>query len=143
MSGNLLKYLVLCTVLVYVTYARPCNVGALSAAEYEIVLRKIMGCYDTPVAERTCVDNRALRKFYRWIKDERHISVGPSGKTIYIDGKKLLKKDEIDLAIKKAEKDTKCSGARKLAERIKARFMGCSENIVVDSKSRRVNLKVR
>ena len=91
------------------------------------MLRKITGRYDTPVAERSSADNRLLRKYYRWIKQGKDISVGPSCKTVYIDGKKLTRKEEIERAIKMAEKESKGSGARKVTGRIKARFIGCSE----------------
>ena len=64
--------------------------------------------------------------------------MGPSCKTVYIDGKKLMRKEEIERAIKMAEKKSKGSGARKVTGPI----IGCSEANVVSSKSSRTNSKV-
>ena len=126
--------------VIVVIGARNRDFNALSDEEYDLLLRKITGRYDTPViAERSSAD---IRKDYRWINQGKDISVSPSCKTVYIDGKKLMRKEEIERAIKMAEKESKGSGACKVTGRIKARFIGCSEANAVSSKSSRTNSKV-
>ena len=138
----LFRALIIGAITIIVTGTRHRDPSALSDEEYDILLRRITGRYDTPVAERRKEDIRALRKYYRWVKQGKEVSVGPSCNTIYIDGKKLMRRGEVERSIKMAEKESKCSGARKVTGRIKARFIGCSEKNVIASKSSRVNFKV-
>ena len=126
--------------IVTVVSVRNRNINALSDEEYDIMIRKITGAYDTPVTERSSKEMRLLRKYSRWISHGKDLTVGPSGKTIYVDG--LVRREEIERTIQNAEKVTKNSGIRKLTERIKNRFVGCSEKNVVVSKSNSKCLKV-
>ena len=106
------------------------------------MIQKVTGSYNVPVADRSTEENRLIRKYYRWISQGKDLSVGSSGKTIYIDGKQLLRTEEKERAIKGAEKESKNSGSRKLTGRIKSRFVGCSEKNVVASKSNSRSVKV-
>ena len=96
--------------IVTVVSVRNRNINALSDEEYDIMIRKITGAYDTPVAERSSKEMRLLRKYYRWISHGKDLTVGPSGKTIYVDGKQLARRKEIERTIQNAEKVTKNSG---------------------------------
>ena len=103
---------------------------SLSDEEYNILLNKVLNRFDTAVVDRSTVEKAVLRKYYRWVKAGRQLPVGPSGKNIYIDGKKVMRKSEIKQIVKKMEKNTKGSGSRKLAQRIKSRYIGCTERHV-------------
>ena len=118
------------------------NLKALSDEEYDLMIRKITGRYNIPVAERSVKETRLLRKYYRWICLGNDLSVGPSGKTIYINGKQLVRKEEIERTIKLSEKESKNSGIRKLTGRIQNRYIGCSEKNVATSKSNSKSLQV-
>ena len=48
--------------------ARERDISALSEEEYEILLRKILGRFNTPVLKRTLVKEKVLRKYYRLTK---------------------------------------------------------------------------
>ena len=74
-------------VIVTVISVRNRNINALSDEEYELMIRKITGSYNIPVAERSIKETRLLRKYYRWLSEGNDLSVGLSGKTIYINGK--------------------------------------------------------
>ena len=100
------KSLILSCVLMLVIATRNRDYNALSDAEHDIHIRKITGSYGTAVTERSSIDVRILPKYYRWIKQGKDISVGPSCKTIYIDGKQLMRKEETERAIKMLEKET-------------------------------------
>ena len=49
--------------------ARERDISALSEEEYEIMLRKILGRFNTLVRERTLVEKNVLRKYYRQEKE--------------------------------------------------------------------------
>ena len=86
----------------------------LTDEEYDILLRKITGSFDKPVNERTKTENSFLRKFYRWKNEGKDLFVGSSGKSIYVNGKRLMHSSERDTIIKKMHKTTKESGSRKV-----------------------------
>ena len=77
--------------------------------------------------ERTNLEKAVLRKYKRWKKDGQNIFLGSSEKTIYVDGKKILRNKERDNMINHIEKAAKDPGVRKLTDRIKTRFIGCLE----------------
>ena len=64
--------------------ARERDISALSEEEYAILLRKLLGRFNTPVRERTLVEKNVLRKYYRFVKGGRELHVGSSGKSLYI-----------------------------------------------------------
>lgn len=131
---NVLLYLLL-MYLFEVKHAIPIrNINAISDVEYNILLKKVKGEFTTPVSERTREENKVLRKYYRWISQNKDVRVGPSGRTIYVDGRQLIRKEELNRTIKALEKESKNSGARKLTQRIKDQFVGCSEKVVASSK---------
>ena len=74
------------------------------------MLKKVIGNFKTPVAERSTVERTINRKYYRWLKEGKVLSVGNSGKHIYIDGKRLLRKNEMKKAVEKVIKDGKNHG---------------------------------
>ena len=63
--SQLLKELLLCYFVIVVIGVRNRDFNPLSDDEYDLLLRKVTGRYDTPVAERSSADNRLLRKYYR------------------------------------------------------------------------------
>ena len=75
--------------------ARQSNVAALSDEEYNVMIKKITGVFNKPSHERTNLEKSVIRKFYRWIKEGKQITVGVSGTTIYINGKQLMRKEEV------------------------------------------------
>ena len=115
----------------------------LTDEEYNIMLRKIMGQSSIPVIEKTKVDRKVERKYYRWLKQGRSLTVGPSLKTIYIDGKKLIRKEELRKLVEVEMKRVKNSGNRKLTGRIKERVISCSHEEVKMIKKESRNLKLR
>ena len=77
------------------------------------------------------------------MNQEKNVYLGPSGKTIYVDGKELIRKGEMTRAISQASKKCQNSGARKLTQRIRNHFVGCSEKDVVNVKANSKSLKVK
>ena len=75
-----------------VSCVRNRDVTALSDVDYDLMIRKILGSFDTPVAERTKKEAAVIRKYYRWIDVGHEVTVGRSGRTIYVNGKQLLRK---------------------------------------------------
>ena len=71
------------------------KVTALNDEEYDIILRKLTDSFMIPLRDRTKVERSAIRKYYRWMKSGMEITVGPSGKTLYLEGKQLIRKEEI------------------------------------------------
>ena len=118
----------------YVVSVKQGNVISLTDERYDIIL-KISGKFSKPSSERNNVVNSVIRKYYRWIKDGKEITVGPSGKTIYVDGKQLIRKEELNREISHAAKESKNGGTRKLKQRIKTRFLGCSERNLIKAKA--------
>ena len=114
---------------------------ALDDEEYELLLRWLRGEFDTQCNNRTTKEKTALRKFYRWMK-EHELKVGVSGRTVYIDGKRLLRSNEIETEIRRADKDTKSSGSRKVKSRLDSSVIGVAESQIIESRSKRVDLKV-
>ena len=105
---------VVCNVFfLYVLCAREQSYSALTEEEYEIMVWKIRGVFNTPVNERDSIEKSVLRKYYRWRKEGRAIIIGASEKTIYVDGRKLMKINDRDIAIKEMEKNSKDSGVKK------------------------------
>ena len=102
----------------YVASTKLGGVSALADNEYEIMLKKVTGQLDSRSDERSVIEKSTIRKFYRWIKGGKTITIGASGKTLYIDGKQLFRKSELTTAIKRVIKDTKDSGSRKLRDRL-------------------------
>ena len=72
--------------------------------EYNIMLNEIKGNFNVPVSERTKVERTTCRINYRWMKEGKTLTIGNTGQSIYIDGKRLLRKDEMKLVVKKMEK---------------------------------------
>ena len=68
------------------TATRERNIVALTEEEYDIMVRKIAGQYNKGMADRTLIEKSTIRKYYRWLKQGKHVYLGPSGKTIYIRG---------------------------------------------------------
>ena len=134
----LLLMILFCANFLYATR----NINAISNNEYEILLKKINGEFNIPVKERIAEMNLIIRKYYRWLDQGKDVRVGPSGRTIYVEGLQLIRKNEIDQAIKGLEKETKNSGVRKLTDRIKQRFVGCTEKNVASAKDRSKSIKV-
>ena len=48
------------------------------------MIKKITGDFKKPSDERTNVEKNVIRKFYRWMTEGKQITVGASGKTIYV-----------------------------------------------------------
>lgn len=92
--------------------SRELSLSPLSDEEYAILLNKLLGRFDTAVTDRSTLEKAVLRKFYRWIKAGRELTVGSSGTNIYVDGKKLLRKSDVKRIIKRMEKSTKQSGRK-------------------------------
>ena len=113
-SVHLLDIIVLLFLCTLVLLVRNRDIKALSDHEYDIMIR-------TPVTDLT---------------------IGASGRTIYLDGKQLLRIEEKERAIKQTIKESKNSGSRKLAGRLKTRFAGCSEGQIITSKSNSKSLQV-
>ena len=63
------------------------EIRPIEEQEYDILLRKILGQFDTPVSSISKKKQFIIQKYYRWVRNGRDIRVGSSGKTIYIDGK--------------------------------------------------------
>lgn len=116
--------------------------SALSDEEYKIMIEKIQGRFSKPVNKRTKLEVGTLRKLYRWKNDGREIVVGASGASIYIDGKRIMRRKERDNLIKEHEKKGKDPGARKLTYRIKSKYIGCSERHIKTSRLDRNYMKV-
>ena len=107
-----------------------------------ILLRKILGRFNTPVRERTLVEKNVLRKYYRLVKGGREFHVGSSGKSIYIDGRLLIRNEEMGKAINSISKESKNPGIRKLTDRIQSRFAGCSRKKVIAEKLQDKSLSI-
>ena len=122
--------------------AKERDISSLSEEEYDILIRKILGRFNTPVSERTLVEKKILRKYNRLVKGEKELRVGPSGKSIYVDGKLLVRNEEVAKAINSISKESKNPGIRKLTERIQSRFAGCSRKKVIAKKLEDKSLKV-
>ena len=122
--------------------ARERDISALSEEEYTILLRKLLGRFNTPVRERTLVEKNVLRKYYRLVKGGRELHVGSSGKSIYIYGKLSIRNEEMAKAIKSVSKESKNPGIRKLTDRVQSRFAGCSRKKVIAEKLQDKSLKV-
>lgn len=138
-----LKFLVLIVLShSFVTCTRKENVLALRDDEYEVMLKKVLGNFQTPVAERSLIERTINRKYYRWIKEGKELSVGNSGKHIYIDGKRLLRKNELAKAVEKVIKEGKNPGCRTVAGRLKENIAGCSHNDVKKIKLTKMYSKV-
>ena len=134
--------LVILSFLKFVTARRAGNIIALSDEEYDVMLKKIVGEFTKPSNERNKFELKMIRKYYRWLREGKDISIGASGKTIYVDGKQVMRKDDIGRAVSRAIKESKNAGNRKLTQRIKARFAGCSHRNVKIVKSCSKSLKV-
>ena len=117
------------------------DISALSEEEYAILIQKILGKFTTPVAERALIEKSVLRKYYRLVK-AKDIHVGPSGKSIYINGRLLLRNEEMGKAIKSVSKQSKGAGVRKVTDRIQSRFAGCSRKKVIAKKLQDKSLEV-
>ena len=76
--------------------------------EYELLINWLKDENQLSMAARTRKDKNSIRKFYRWLKSGKDLRVGPSGKVVYIDGRRLLRK-EVEEAIKVIDKTTKFS----------------------------------
>ena len=118
------------------------HITALTDEQYDIMIRKVRGEFDKPLGDRNSVEKNVIRKYYRWLSQGKDIYIGPSGKTIYINGKQLIQKEELNQAISHARKETKDAGIRKLTQRMKTRFVGCSERKIVSAKADNKCLKV-
>ena len=59
-----------------------------------------------PVRVRTLVEKNVLRKYYRLVKGGREMHMGSSGKSIYIyiDGRLLIRNEEMGKAINSISK---------------------------------------
>lgn len=44
------------------------TVKALTEEEYDILVRIITNCFETPVVDRTALQKPVIRKYQRWIK---------------------------------------------------------------------------
>jgi len=137
-----MKTIIILHLLTLCLCARERTKNALSDEEYDIMIKRIQGCFSTPVNERTNLEKATLRKFYRWKNEGREIVIGASGKSIYVDGKRVMRQGERENVIKQNEKKGKDPGVRKLAHRIKSKYIGCSERHVKTSRLDRNYLKV-
>ena len=79
--------LIICLFLKFVISTREGNIIALSDEEYDVMLKKIVGEFTKPVNERNKLERKMIRKYYRWLREGKDVSIGPSGKTMYVDGK--------------------------------------------------------
>ena len=98
--------------------------------EYELLINWLKDENQLSMAARTRKDKNSIRKFYRWLKSGKDLRVGPSGKVVYIDGRRLLRK-EVEEAIKVIDKTTKFSGARKAVNRLNERVVRGRKDILV------------
>ena len=60
------------------SFVRDRDTNALSDQEYDIMIRKIIGSSNKPVADRTKDETVVIRKYYRWVRQGHDVSVGPS-----------------------------------------------------------------
>ena len=123
---TIIFYLLLLLTNDYIYCTRENTVSSLTDEEYNILLNKIINNFDTPVAERSTTEKAVLRKYYRWIKAGKQITIGASFKNIYVDGKRLMRKSELKEIVTRMEKCTKQSGVRKITHRINSRYAGWS-----------------
>ena len=133
-SSRVFLIVVLFPLIVIATRNR--GIKALTDYEYDIIIRQVIGTYDTKVSERTKEEKVVLRKYYRWVENGMAITVGASGKTIYVNNKQLLREGEKESVIKRAEKDSKSSGSRKMAGRVNAKYVGLTEKHIIQSKAK-------
>ena len=118
------------------------TLSALDGEEYEMLLKWLKDEYDIPIKDRTVKDRNALRKFYRWRVQGLDLQIGNDGRYVYVDGKRLLRKSDVESEIRRIDKETKCSGSRKAKSRLNSSVIGISEAHIVKSRLKRINLEV-
>ena len=60
------------------------------------MLKKIVGEFTKPLDERNKLELKMKQKYSRWLREGKDISIGA---TIYVDGKQLMRKDDIGRAV--------------------------------------------
>ena len=83
--------LVILSFLKFVTATREGNIIALSGRRIWRNVKKTVGEFTKPLNERNKLELKTIRKYYRWLREGKNISIEASGKTIYVDGKKLMR----------------------------------------------------
>ena len=104
---------------------------AIEDDEYELLIKLINNENSLAVADQTKNDKNCIRKYQRWIQAGKELRVAPSGTVIYVDGRRLLRKGEVEDAVKKIDKATKFSGSRKAVSGLKESVAGCSERTII------------
>ena len=143
---SLKLYFLVSALILTITFAsktRNRGIKALTDYEYDVIVKKVTGTYDTKVSERTREEKVVLRKYYRWIEKGMEVTVGPSGRTIYVNNKQVLRTGEVDKIIYKADKESKSSGSRKLAGRVNVKYLGLTEKNIIQLKVKSKSLQVR
>lgn len=107
-----------------------CNVCilAISSLEdetYNVFLEMLKKEFSVPIKDRSAKVRSALVRFWR---NRKHLSL--SGNQVCFDGKVILKKSDLSKVVKRAFKDTKGSGVRKLYHHLKDVCIGVGERDV-------------
>ena len=98
--------------------------SALDDESYKLFARIIRngGKLDTKVKERTKIERSILRRYQRYCKT--HSCVELSGDSIFIDGKRLLRKTELKETVTRLVQQSKGSSARYCAKRLALSLLG-------------------
>ena len=98
--------------------------SALDDESYKLFARIIRngGKLDTKVKERTKIERSILRRYQRYRKT--HSCVELSGDSIFIDGKRLLRKTELKETVTRLVQQSKGSSARYCAKRLALSLLG-------------------
>ena len=116
------------------------KISAVPDDVYDIIVQILSGKFHKPVNGRSRIEINALLRVYRL---SRHSIEIKHEKDVYIDGKKLLRKSELDNAVEKTVKKLKGASYRNCAKIILLSSVGSSANVVKRAltKKSKVNLR--
>ena len=101
------------------------GISSLDDETYQIFVELIKGEFHVPLKERSSQVKSALVRFWR---NQKHLSLRQN--QLCFDGKVILKKSDVGETVKKAYKETKGSGVRKLYHHMKGSCSGIGERDV-------------
>ena len=82
------------------------KISPVTDEQYEILIKIVSKVFDTPCAQRTTTERNAIAKVRRWRlekpDDPDHLRVGRSGTTLYLGGRKVLRKSDVEKVFRKA-----------------------------------------
>ena len=112
--------------------------------EYTIIVKLLKGTFNVPVSRRTRVQKSAIVKYWR-LKEE--LSLDTNGALLH-QGKRVLRKNEINEIVSKTFRSSKSGGYKKLRARAADGYAGISNRNVLkvtstDFKYKQFNAKFK